>query len=172
MCAADDLVLNSEREAPRHVIDGLRNVDPDATLLYAGEGVWVLGVVRPRSRQVLGGLPRRQTAWKIMAHERVKLNPDPVALRLAELMLRDFFEIARYKVQGSPTYEIVHDFAERDWNWKYAADETFERHLDETEDGPAWREMRRKYADYAQTEARDTYRHVFKGRRSLLVNRH
>lgn len=164
--------LDSEREAPSHVLDGLKAIDSDATLLYAGNGEWVLGVVRPRSRQVLGGLPRRMSAVKIMEHERVKLKPDIVALKLADLMLRDFFEIARYRVQGEPTSAIVHDFAERDWNWKYAADETFERHLDETEDGPQWREMRRKYADYAQTEARDTYRHVFKGRRSLLVNRH
>lgn len=164
------LDLAADRTPPAHVLAGLRAVDPDADLHYVGEGVWMLGVVRARSRQAEGGRPRRLSALKILQQERKKLVPDKANVLLAEAMLRDFFEIARYRVQGEPTSAIVHDFAERDWMWKYRADEAFEANLDATENGPQWRERERHYADYAQTEARSAYRYTFKGRRSIGVN--
>lgn len=164
-------VIGEHRDPPAHVLAGLRSIDENAELHYAGEGVWVVGVVVPRYKQHEGGRTRRQSALKLLAHEYAKMVPDRSQLKLGWLMYNDFFEVCRHTVIGEPTSAIVHDFAERDWNWRFRADEAFEANLDFTEGGPETRAMRAKYKDYAETEARDAYRYTFKNRRTVQVTR-
>lgn len=153
------------REPPAHILAALRSIDEGADLHYVGEGVWRLGVVRENWQLDDNGKTRRDSARKMLAIETRRLKPVHSNVQLAEMMLANFFEVATYFVQGSPTMAIVEDFRERDWRWKHAAEATFEQHLDEAEGIPQWNDLLASKRDYMETDGRWAYRRAIKGRR-------
>lgn len=103
------------RETPPDVLRGLRDVHPQAELVYAGQGRWLAGIVKPDSA-------RRRNAIRLLQMQRdrhvfVESNHDQ--LLMGWLMLQGFGLVADYHIQGEPTGAIVEDFRRRDWVYRH-----------------------------------------------------
>lgn len=163
------------REAPEHVLRGLRTVDPDAELLYWGlrpdeqakeptlRSVWVLGTVRRTRTRLLAGIRLME------AQERLGPRGDRDAWQIGKLLSQGFATVAFYPTDV-PTWAVVHDFQKRDWLYRFAFDEEFERSADVSEGLPQLEQRIKYLTDRNDSEGRDIWRYTFGKRRSYAVN--
>lgn len=110
------------REAPADLVRRLRALDPTTDLIYAGDGRWWLGRVRPNSE-------RRAEAFKIL--ERASNLPVGATLnarskervRLALLAYQGFAIAETYEMQGEPDGRIVRDWQRALWSLEHMTDD-------------------------------------------------
>lgn len=111
------LDVPADRTAPAHVAEGLRAVDPTAVLHYAGDGLWLLGSVRPNA------LARAQAEAMLARSAAAGVSDAPRGVdQLARLVRQGFRPIGEYQLQGEPTSAVVHDFRRRDWQYRHWSD--------------------------------------------------
>jgi hypothetical protein len=147
-----------EQTPPWDVLERLREIDPDADLLYIGEGRWILGVYRP-------GEPRRLFARKQLRTLSAE-NPD-------DADLEPWAVVAKYKkiADGfAPVFigeapnglfgELIHDFRVSDWFYRNQADAQFERNLEASDIHHAMDDRKATMADYADSEAGPVWRYT------------
>lgn len=125
----------SERTCPPDVLRGVRAVDPAAELLYAGRGIWMLGVLNfswPAYQQAVHAIARlRENGTKLptvggTAEENAleleqRARANAAKLRYHQLLLQGYRHIAIYE-QNDPDSRIVHDFQARDCEHRVLAD--------------------------------------------------
>ena len=112
------------REAPAHVVRGLRAVDPMADLLYVGEGQWVLGVVRPNRITHAQAVRTLDSVTQTLSTGARHTAETRGAVWTAELALQGFRPVALYTTP-EPTEAIVRDFQRADFLYREAADRHF-----------------------------------------------
>jgi hypothetical protein len=107
-----------------------------AELLYAGAGIWLLGVVRfswpayQKAARTIAQLHQTVTKLPYQGGDSEEHRPELVsrakrnAAKLAynRLCLQGYRHIDVYRVQGAPTSAIVHDFQYRDFEHRIFAD--------------------------------------------------
>lgn len=166
-------------DAPPEVLQGLRDIDPDADLVHLGGKEWLLGIRGPNPAargklharladahaKVHAGSPG---AW---AGEREWLNAElSKELSVLQLCADGFRPIHLYTTDGgSPDHSIVHDFRMRDYNYRTRPEEA----MAEMREAISFDEQDRIkrggiMRDFARSEANSLFRHVFKRARSFL----
>jgi hypothetical protein len=164
------------RRAPRRIQELIREIDPEAELIYGGTGVWMLGSVRPNQ------LVRRK-AERGMAHLLHHLGkagqasisiPSSVKREIAfrfwwwNLLRQGWRPISRYpktpgeRIYGEPGSWIVEDFRERDWRYRSQFD--YEITMREQEADQETREGKAKdrLIEYLVDMHKDIHRHAFR----------
>lgn len=168
------------RQAPEHVLAGLRAIDPTADLLWWGPRlveqlgpngrpqmamvpVWFLGTVRSTFH-------RRRTGAE-MLHTQEVLGPqgNRDSWRFAKLVYQGFAPVAFYPTR-EPHWGIVEDFRKRDWIFRCQFDAEGERVLDEAEGVPKLELARQTMREKVLGEAPGVWQFTFGGRRSFNVN--
>lgn len=149
-----------EREAPEAVLVQLREIDPDADLLYLGGGEWLLGVRK-------GNTAAREKAKELLkVMKSRKPLDDPLAaaeeakrIELINLCANEGFRpVAIYDTPE----ESIEDFRQRDFRWRTAFEETLKARAAEAELGTTEEAIRAEWDDY-KPEARFIYRHFLGG---------
>jgi hypothetical protein len=143
--------VQGQRTAPDAVLAQLREIDPRADLMLAAPGVWMLGVWNP-SRAATGRANRRLAR---LARLPVRDRNEDLAARIAmaTLAARGWRPVALYE-QQEPDSRIVEDFRQRDFNYRHAADATFEARMAEAEIVPRTAGL---VIDRLQSEARSIH---------------
>lgn len=166
----------SERTAPLHVLEGCRLVDPAAELLYAGDGTWILGVMRfswpayQQAWQTMAKLDRTITRLPYQGGTADENNPELVRRARSNakkrayhrLALHGWRQIAVYRVQGPPTSAITIDFQYRDFEWRIFQDFGLDLVLEEaiaTEDHGKLARIN-KLRDALRTHGTASYRYL------------
>lgn len=157
----------SSRTAARHVITGLRAVNPAADFIYMREGRWLLLERRP-NREVIAtaaGIVGRairtlslhvaQVASKNMVtidrRSRDRLEIALVALQGARF-------VAEYRLIGDPDSYIVHDYQRMTWLYEHLTDDEVDHALNDRHE-QAKLASRADLTDPAR--GRDAWRYVF-----------
>lgn len=169
------------RETPLLLLAALRDIDPSIELVYFGARDWRLGAVRSGEARDY----RAEQGDKLLDHlERARAaghSPSPKNFMLAYLLKQGFAQIAQYRDHGDPAglvhcvvdasgsydYEttILHDFRERDFNWRRDQGEAVVMAAAEEASGLSQRrEADAKMRDYLATDARDHYARHMRGR--------
>lgn len=159
------------REAPPETVALLREIDPDAELVYLGKGIWLLGAVRPSDARRDGaaallddleevfGLAGSGTAAPISPEIKQQLAVDLLECRM---LYRGFAKIAAYQVQGWPGALLVEDFRERDFVYRTRFAEKW-RELAAEASGDAGLERRIKgVRTYLEDNKAHIERHAFR----------
>ena len=148
------------REAPPHVLAGLRTLDPSAELVWIERDRWLLGQYAPESRRALekAGHQLRLSTWRsIAARNGVITHTDRVRLRMAELKLNCFRFTTEYYI-ALPDSAVVHDQRVMDWMYKHLSDNAIDSALNEDYE----RELAAARDDLTDTErARAAYKYLF-----------
>lgn len=175
------LVTHDNPEAritPLLLLADLREIDPTAELLYAGEQRWWLGCVNESDE-------RRQRAEHILAFydsiDPVKWNMR--TLMLAKVNIQGFGLIEAYfgnDPSGTMTVNpgpdeykttILEDFRWRDAEWRRDGGvSAVQRRLYETLHEAERKEAEAKMKDFLANDGRDQYRRIMKGRVMMGVN--
>lgn len=165
----------SERTCPPEILRGLRLVDPQAELLYAHEGQWILGAMR-------FSWPAYQTAWQSLDHlehtvEKLPYFHGTAEEKLAELerrarsnaqkraynrlALQGYRQIGVYR-QNDPDWRIVKDFEYRDFEIRVFADLGLDVVLEEALASGNQQKLARinKLRDAIRTHGVSAWRHV------------
>lgn len=156
----------SSREAPVHVVRGLREIDPTAELVYLRRGLWLLGSVRwnrdaVRKAQNIWGRACHALVYAIARTKIPNLKVDKrslLRLEFASLSMVGFRHIARYAFQGEPTNAIVEDFREMDFLYRHVSDNELFQALDDRAEARRM-EARAELTDPAR--GRDAWRYAF-----------
>lgn len=150
-------------DAPQHIVEGLKAIDPSAELLYLAQGKWAL-VARPSGVNLW---PRRRIGLNILRQMRRKGVVDPVTERTAMLTAEGYGVILIQAWPHAPTSDLVEWFREADWASRHDMDARMDVHEAES-DGRAWEDrMTQRFRDYNESEGRSIYRHVYKGRHTV-----
>ena len=147
------------RECRWQLLADLREIDPTVDLHYLGEGIWVLGAVKPNQW-------RYDTAGGVLrgGHDR-----STWMRRTWELGLHGFTRINNYLIQGEPDSRIVHDLRVRDWHYRHNRERVFDEALARA-DGSWETEARQKMMlDEVESRLADSYGYFFKGRRNYMM---
>lgn len=106
--------VGGERFAPRHLLQQLKQVDPQAELVYIGDGAWWLGIFKPNQKNQAIGANKVKTAQT--------MTDIPEARRLervGRLQQAGFVYITEWVVQGEPDARIARQFQYADWMDKH-----------------------------------------------------
>lgn len=161
-----------EWAAPHHadprLVEDLRSIDPDADLCYLADGYWAL-VVRPeRWRLKDGGRRRRLTGLNILAKHRRSRRPDPVTMRAAMLLADGCGIVVQAFFPHGPDRELVEWFREATWLERNGGfDAAMDARMAESDGSAGDARSALNLADWRETEGRRSYRHVFRGSRSV-----
>lgn len=146
---AKPLVQHSAtRTAPAEIVHLLREVHPDAELVYMEDGRWLLGLVRP-------GRPGRHAGMDMIDVEMSKAEEDREAytLKLARLVLQGFASIELFHT-NDPDTRIVESFRTREYLHQMREQIVRESmYADETEKQKAREAYARDLATYQAAEA-------------------
>lgn len=126
-------LLPSDCQCPDYIARGLQSIDRGAVLLYVGHGRWWLGICQePWRDQGLG--VRQRDGRQALSMEYDKPEPNYWRVVRAKLKMRGFQYVTQFS--GTPTWRIVRDFEERDYNYRtrFAAIQTA---MDRESDGTA-----------------------------------
>ena len=161
------------RLTPEPLLVRLREIDPLAELVYAGNRKWWLGVVRGPNEE------RKRFRDEMLALEQRRENPNPRNVLRAHLAGEGFAMIACYigddpeglvRVEGddslTPT-TIVRDFQERDFAFRQYdnGEAAFRERLAET-DGTARQQMTdRQRWEWMMNDGREAYSRVMRDRK-------
>lgn len=139
-----------ERTAPTALLRALREIDPSAEIVYAGDGDWMVGRVQPNAERY------RMGAYAA-GLELDNPRPNPAALRDAHLQMQGFAVVETFHFQGEPTSEVVHDFRFRSHVYDSGRAAAI-RAATETSAGPDEAEHARRAAKVAAAGASDAWR--------------
>ena len=148
-------LLPRDCACPDYIDRGLKQVDPSAVLLYIGHGRWWLGILKaPAEDRGLGY--RQADGRKALALEYHKKEPNYWRVARAKLKMRGFQYVAQFS--GPPSWRIVLDFQERDYNYRTQLLQ-IEAQMARESDGTAAAERMQKGAeDAGRYLARQAYR--------------
>lgn len=148
------------REAPEHVLRGLRDLDPSAELVWVEKDRWLLGQYAPEARRALeksGADLRESTERSLSLRNNKVTHTDRVRLRMAHLKLNCFRFTAEYFI-ALPDSAVVHDQRVMDWMYKHLSDSAIDAAFNEDKE----RERAAARADLEDTErARAAYKYLF-----------
>ena len=154
-----------ERKAPEAVLQQLREIDPNADLVYLGGSEWLLGV-RAENHAAKRAI-ERQLAWAL---DQPKLS-DPLdaaeqakRIQLLQLYASGFRPVHIY----STPEESVEDFRERDHRWRTDFDGTIRDRLREASLEDRREASEARLMDYIQAETGFLHRHFFRGAKSFM----
>ena len=171
------------REAPEHVVGGLRALDPLAEVVWWGpreflaqlprgggmtkvvKPCWIIGTVLPSD---VGRAMWGRRLWRL---ERGGSRADPHrgdALRMSVLRYRGF-RPALFWPHGDIDSAAVLEFQLMCWLDEHYRKEEIARRERET-GGDALEERQRRITEAVSLEMKDIWRYVWAGRRSVLVN--
>ena len=148
-----------ERVAPDWVFDRLREVDPGAEVLYVGEGVWWLGVVKPLAPRVEAGLKALKTYEKLK-YEKGKETQWPI-IRNAILKSQGFGLVGKYRFPQEPLWgAMIEEFRYADYMYRQHEDGTPE--IKAQIDGVADEDAKHKIAARMIETNHYDFRYLFK----------
>lgn len=114
-------------DPPAAVLRDLRAIDPQADLVYLGQGQWLLAVWPERHTLPDGGAARRLDGIRTVHQARRTAHTPWTMLRTGLLMAHGAAQVvlytpgeggpARSQLLGAPDSSIVEDFRERNWQW-------------------------------------------------------
>jgi hypothetical protein len=132
--------LPQAREAPEHVRRGLRLLDPTAEVIYMGDGVWLVGTVRPNT--VRRGIAERRLNTFVRAVSGGKrMSKRGIRKARAELLaLQGFQPISEW--HGDISGRVIEDFIRSRWLMEHTSDDELFRQMDAETD--ALKEQARK----------------------------
>lgn len=153
--------IAGQRECSWQLLADLREIDPTVDLHYLGNGVWVLGSVRPnKHRYVQAGRLLRD------GHDR-----STWMRRLWELTIYGFARVGVYQIQGEADSRIVTDFRQKDWRYRHEREVAFDEAMADA-DGTNELEWRKKLMlDDMEARTHDSWANFFRGRRSFDMGR-
>lgn len=157
--------VRTRREAPVHIIEALRAIDPTAELVELKPGVWILGVVSPNSeRTKMGERMLARALRRPMGH------PDYITrIRFARLVIEGFRQIQMYRMADAD-WRIVEDFRERDFNYRAHLEEKL-REAEREMSGEAAEERSKAIVlERARALATDLGSIVFRKRKSVRMD--
>lgn len=160
----------TEREAPEHILERLREIDPKADLVYIGDEAWMLGVREQNDaarRKVLKEITEIRSEGPLVTNEARARR-----LELLQFYAGGFRPISLYEDTPVPGYEIVKDFRVRDWNWHNRREEAFQEGFEASD---MWTEVQLRIQlikDWMAAELPFIHRFALRGRRSFtnLIN--
>jgi hypothetical protein len=164
------------RRAPERLQELLREVHPEAELLYAGRGVWILVKHRPNQlirRKVERGMAALLRELTRAGHGGIRIPPmvkKEIAFRFWywRLLYMGARPVTRYpstageRIHGEPGSWIAEDFRARQWR----ADNQLEVALKENE--AAWDQetdeeaAKGRLKEYLELMHKDIHRHAFR----------
>jgi hypothetical protein len=148
------------RQAPEHVLRGLRSLDPQAELVWIEKDRWLLGRFAPENERPLqeAGWNLKRSTWAAIARRNgIITHTDVVRLRFAELRLACFQTTTEYHMP-LPDSAVVHDQQVMDWMFKNLSDDAVDRALHEDTE----RERKASREDLIDTErARAAFKYLF-----------
>lgn len=114
----------ASRTAPDDFRRRLRDLSPDAEIVYAGNGEWWVGNVRPNAIRRKHAVALIDTALRMLAARRSKQDVEGAIgrLELALLGLQGWGQVAEYVIRGEPDARILKDYQVSKWlldNQKY-----------------------------------------------------
>lgn len=153
--------IPGQRECSWQLLTDLREIDRTVDLHYLGEGVWMLGSVKPNKW-------RYEAAGAVLRSEH---DRSTWMRRLWELGLYGFARMGEYKIYGEPNSRILQDFARKDWHYRHNREAAFDKAL-AMADGTLELEARQKMLlDDMEARTTDSWANFFRGRRSFDMGR-
>lgn len=123
------------REAPAEVVRALREIDPDAVLLYHGRGKWGLYLYSPDAHRQAEARARLDALNRAAQPTLAATAPEKRA-RKAELLaglysvtdrVRQGFQLVHVFQQNDADSRIVEWFRQADWKYRNLSDAAMER---------------------------------------------
>jgi len=112
-----------QRVAPEWVFERLREIDPGSEVLYMGDGVWWLGVVKPLAPRVEAGHQALKTYEKLK-FEKGKETQWPI-IRNAILKSQGFGLVGKYRWPAEPLWgAMIEEFRYADYMYRQYEDGT------------------------------------------------
>jgi len=157
----------------------LRDIDPQAELLYLGRGFWILGVVNPNRIAVRSAERRLKRLYQTLNTATARFRKDPAlqvewASRILQARLASwgFRPIATYQVAGWPGSAITNDFRIRDWKHKhFTAREAAAEFMEATSHDAALEKKQARIVEAHEMSYRDIHRYAFRGQHSVTSRR-
>ena len=113
-------MVGVERTAPALLLQRIRDIEPLAELIYAGEGSWLLGRVAPNDLLAEAGLRKQRAVNVQTASVRAGLEAKRMHL-LGRLQQRGFQYTAAF--EGEPDGRIVNELRRADYLWKLSSNQ-------------------------------------------------
>lgn len=167
------------RRPPPEVVEGLRDVDPTAELVYVGKGRWMLGTVkhdRERYKRAVRAIGAYLTVLNFAAPggrshvegagSDLELTPEnrrQLMYRLwkKRLQLQGFRIVCVFRQE--PDSAVVDAFKAMDWLYKNRFDEVEAEEREKAEgDSPALKEKKAQVLEYFRAEHKDIHSRVFR----------
>lgn len=165
------------RTCPPEVLAALREIHPDAELIYMGKGMWTLGRVQPdadrraRAIRILDGLYGviGQAGDGDFFLDREKKVEIAAMLWRNHLRMRGFRFIATYEVEGWPGSRIVEDLRARWYNYQNRFREIERTSLGEADTRTQDERRIEQLHEYLELEHKRIHRHAFRHPESVVV---
>lgn len=160
------------REPPPGLVLQLREIDPRAELIYAGDGKWILGSIDPnrirrrKAQAMIGGLLalRYRLGRGSVGIRRRDLAHINYRLWYYELVRQGFRMVQAYNFIGIPTVAIVSDFRKRDWLYRHHFERELARFEEEADQDTELIRNLDKFRDFIEAEHRSVHAHAFRNR--------
>jgi hypothetical protein len=138
----------------------LREIDPDADLVYLGEGTWALGVVAPVNTA------RRKNATVLMRKfwSAPEEKRKPAILRLASAAQQGFRVVSQYVEADLHSGYMIQDFCIADSVYRAGRDAAYQALEDACDEEPD-EDVLKATALY---QARDAWHYAMKGRKHFI----
>lgn len=157
----------------------LRDIDPQAELLYLGRGFWILGVVKHNRIAVRSAERRLKRLYQTLHTAAARFRKDPAlqvewASRILQARLASwgFRPIATYQVQGWPSSEILNDFRIRDWKHQHFTQREAEAEfMEATSHDRALEKKQKQIIEAHELTYRDIHRFAMRGQVSFTSRR-
>ena len=146
------------RRAPAHILAALREIDPRADLIHLHGRFWLLGVYNPNGHQ------RRAAERELGRTLEHPVRTPERQIRIEVLTLcrdKGFRPIQLYECR-EPDWHIVHDFRERDWNFRHRAEQTFRERAAESDTEHGLERRKAIMREFIEAEGRSIWRTAFK----------
>lgn len=144
------------------ILDRLREIDPDADLVYLGEGRWALGTVTPMNQF------RRKRAEKMIARQYAR-GADlvvPSKLRLGKAALEGFRLVKVYEYTEVQSGYMAQEFWRMTHLWNSDRNAADREIFEDSKQIPD--HVLEERVDRAINQARDAYAYLFKGRKHFV----
>lgn len=155
--------------APPDILRRLRDIRPNAELLYIGEGRWMLGEVRwnwERYRRAVQIIAQWWENRKVEGAGIHLLPQQQAFLRDGILMLQGFVWIRDY--HGDPDGRIVNDYSRMCWKEDHGLlDDDFRQMAKESDGQTGLLQRIKMMSDRIRAEGRSDHRILMKKRRSV-----
>lgn len=163
------------RRAPTDFTRRLREIHPEAELLYGGRGVWLLGKYRPNrdiQRRAERGIAHLERALGKAGQGSIVIPPmvkREIAFRFWwwHLIRMGFRPVTRYpspgnQIFGEPPGWIVEDFRRRQWRADHELTTTLEQREEEWDSDADLEKAQGRLRGYLEEMHRDIHRHAFR----------